>query len=91
MISSQWFVWLVGVWFVLLVCILLAGCQTDSTPAPSVVASVDSFCSAYKRVINTEHEGTSLKPAARSVKERIAANDALYRCECEHWDNPICR
>lgn len=89
----KWFLVIVCAWITLLFCfLLLAGCQTESVPPapPIAVASVDSFCSAYKRVIGTEHEGASLHSAARPVKERIAANDALYRCECQGWDNPIC-
>lgn len=83
----KWFVFLLCGWLTLLLCAVLAGCVGAEAP----VASVNSYCTAYKRVITTEHEGASLHSALRPVKERIAANDALYRCECEQWNNPICQ
>lgn len=52
---------------------------------------VNSFCHVYHRVIRSTEEGAALGAAPREVRERIAVNDTLYRCECEHWDNPVCQ
>jgi hypothetical protein len=64
----------------------LGACQSVGQPP----AAINSFCRAYQRVIRSPEEGASLAGAHRLVKERVAANDTLYRCECEHWDNPVC-
>lgn len=67
---------------------ILAGCVADGTTPP---LAVNSYCAVYQRVIRSEEEGASLHHTHRTVKERIAANDTLFRCECEGWDNPVCR
>lgn len=54
--------------------------------------AVNSFCAAYQRIIRQEHEGEQLgRIESRVVRERIAANETLYRCECEGWNHEICR
>lgn len=42
--------------------------------------SSDSYCSAYQQVIQTRGEGVIV--AQRSVKNRIAANEKTYLCNC---------
>lgn len=55
-------------------------------PKPVVV---DSYCASYQRVIRQPAEAAITAPL--SVKQRIAANDVVYRCTCEHWDSPLCQ
>lgn len=90
--------WSSFAWIVILVLLIAAvlllqfGCAaTEGNGAAKPAAVVNSYCSVYQRVIRNEQEGASLHAAARPVKERIAANDSLYRCACEGWDNPICK
>lgn len=59
--------------------VLLTGCQAVGE-RPLVT---DSFCHVYQRVIRSEAEGASLASAERPVRERIATNDSLYRCQCQ--------
>lgn len=40
----------------------------------------DSYCQTYQRVIVTKGEGNIT--AARSVKNRLAANEKTYLCNC---------
>lgn len=40
----------------------------------------DSYCSTYQRIIVSKGEGVIT--AARSVKNRIAANEKTYLCNC---------
>lgn len=53
-------------------------------------AAADSFCQAYERVIRDPGDSASLQAARLSLQKRTARNDALYRCQCEGWKNPIC-
>lgn len=50
---------------------------------------IDSFCTSYERVIRNRGDGAITAPL--SVKQRIAANDVVYRCTCQGWTDPICR
>lgn len=50
---------------------------------------VDSYCTSYQRVFRQKGDATISAPLA--VKQRIAANDVIYRCTCEHWDSPLCQ
>ncbi len=54
---------------------------------PSLTAS-DSYCSTYQQIIVTKGEGNIT--AARSVKNRIAANEKTYICLCSNPQNKIC-
>jgi hypothetical protein len=47
---------------------------------PESPTASDSFCLAYQRVINNKGDGTI--SATRSVKNRIAANEKTYVCNC---------
>ena len=47
--------------------------------SPSLTAS-DSYCSTYQRVVQAKGEGTI--QALRPVKNRIAANEKTYACNC---------
>lgn len=40
----------------------------------------DSFCSTYQRLIQAQGEGAIT--ASRAVKNRIAANEKTYVCNC---------
>lgn len=51
--------------------------------------AVDSYCAIYRKVIQSKGEGAI--QASLAVKKRIAANEVVYRCQCEKWNNPICR
>ena len=51
---------------------------------------INSFCQAYHRILRTSEEGAALAHAPLAVRQRIAANETLYRCHCEGWQNPIC-
>lgn len=51
----------------------------------------DSFCQAYERVIRAPADAAEIGKVARTVAKRVARNDALYRCACQNWDNPICK
>jgi hypothetical protein len=68
----------------------LAACATLPTAATPQRATSLSFCRVYHRVILTEADGASLASADQAVRERIATNDATYRCTCEGWDHPVC-
>lgn len=59
---------------------------TVETEAPA-----DSFCAAYERVIRSELDGAEIGTVSRAVRQRIARNDALYRCVCQNWQHPVCR
>lgn len=65
------------------VCILI--CIDDEKPAVA-----DSLCQAYERVIRAPTDSAEVNKMARGPKSRVARNDALYRCKCEGWKNPIC-
>lgn len=56
---------------------LMTSCATLNQGMP--VAS-DSFCATYQRLIQAKGEGTI--QALRSVKNRIAANEMTYVCNC---------
>lgn len=49
---------------------------------------VDNYCSSYQRVIRTQADAAINAPL--SIKQRIAANDVIYRCTCEQWKSPLC-
>ena len=59
--------------------------------SPSSPSPTDSFCSIYERVIRENTDAISLKGASDGVKRRTATNDTVYRCQCQGWDNPICK
>jgi hypothetical protein len=42
----------------------------------------DSYCSTYQQVVQQKGEGEALTKASRSVKNRIAANEKTYLCNC---------
>lgn len=86
--GMRWFIPVIGAWLALLACAFLSGCVADGNNSPLVV---NSYCAVYQRIIRSEAEGASLHAAHRSVKERVAANDTLFRCECEGWTNHVCR
>ena len=53
---------------------------------------VNSYCAVYQRIIRSEEEGAQLgRIESRAVRERIAANEALYQCECAGVSHDICR
>ena len=54
--------------------------MTSCAALNQVPLATDSYCSAYQRVIQAKGEGTIT--AARSVKNRIAANEKTYVCNC---------
>lgn len=72
--------------------IFVTGC--DATLGNSGISSpilVNSFCLSYERVIHNEADANALTLVNLThIKQRIATNETRYRCECEHWDNPIC-
>ena len=57
-------------------------CELPKTPA------IDSFCTSYQRIIRTPDDAKIVAPL--SVKQRIAADDIIYRCTCENWKSPLC-
>jgi hypothetical protein len=65
-------------------CVLF--CIDEAAPA-----AADGFCQAYRRVIVRPGDDQEIGRAAPELRRRIAANEVLYRCSCEHWNNPICR
>lgn len=75
--------------FLLLVSMLTACAAPLTTATPEPNTSM-SFCRIYHRVILTEDDGASLAAADQAVRERIATNDATYRCSCEGWNHPVC-
>lgn len=54
-----------------------SGCETLN---PNLPTASDSFCTAYQRVIQAQGEGAI--QALRPVKNRIAANEKTYICNC---------
>lgn len=63
--------------------LLVMFCEPPKQPA------VDSFCQSYQRVIRQPAESAIQAPV--SVKQRLAANEITYRCQCEKWVSPLCR
>lgn len=54
--------------------------------------AVNSYCAVYQRIIRTEEEGAQIgRVESRAVRERIAANETLYQCECAGVSHAICR
>ena len=62
--------------------LLLMYCEQPKQPV------IDSFCQSYQRVIRQASESAIKAPLA--VKQRIAANEIVYRCSCEGWKSPLC-
>ena len=63
--------------------LILMWCSTATPPA------TDSFCSAYQKVVQAAGDG-AIK-ASDEVRRRIAANEIVYRCQCEGWKSPRCK
>ena len=55
-------------------------------PAPAVA---DSFCAVYQKVVRAPSDGAIR--AGDGVRRRIAANEVVYRCQCDGWKSPRCR
>lgn len=62
-------------------CFLFCGVEVDV---------VDSFCKTYEPVIQGTGEGKIIGRTGPVIRRRIDRNEALYRCKCEKWDDPIC-
>lgn len=61
-------------------------------PAPHQPATVNSYCALYQRILRSEQEAEQVgRIESRAVRERIAYNEAFFRCSCEGWDHAICR
>lgn len=56
---------------------------------PPKQVAIDSYCQSYQRIIRSPDDAKITAPL--SVKQRIAADDIIYRCTCEKWDSPLCR
>ena len=50
----------------------------------------DSFVAAYKRVILSPADSADIKKLPRPLRERLTANETLYRCETDWRGRPIC-
>jgi hypothetical protein len=61
-------------------------CAVETEPV-----AIDGFCQSYERVIREPGDAASLRLARVSIQKRTARNDALYRCACQGWTNPICK
>lgn len=59
-------------------------CAVEEVPV------IDSFCQSYQRVIRNRADSATVKAVPDPVRKRTEANDALYRCACEGWKNPLC-
>ena len=59
----------------------------DKEPA---VQTIDSFCKAYEKVVRGASDSAALRGVQDTIRRRMARNEALYRCKCEGWTNPIC-
>jgi len=60
--------------------------------APHTATVVDSYCHIYQRIIRNEQDAEHVgRIESRAVRERIAYNETLYRCQCEGWDHAVCR
>ncbi len=55
----------------------------------SPVKAIDSYCSAYQRVVVAKGDGTI--QATRAVKNRIAANEKTYACTCGDNKPAFCK
>jgi len=55
---------------------------------PPKQQAIDSFCQSYQRIIRQPSESAIQAPLA--VRQRIAANEIIYRCSCEGWKSPLC-
>jgi len=63
----------------------------NQVPQTQGVVGKNAFCAAYQRVIKTEEEGEQFgRVTSLAARQRLAANEALYRCECEGWSHEIC-
>jgi len=75
-----------------MICIGIFVMACYSTHGHRAPSAVNSYCAAYQRVIRSEEEGAQLgRVESRAVRERIAANETLYACECHGVPHDICR
>lgn len=49
---------------------------------------IDSFCTAYQKVIIEKGDGAIKAPLG--VRIRLAANEVNYKCLCEGWKDKLC-
>lgn len=71
-----------------LIVTLTVSCSRLNLTLPLTTVKSD-FCADYTKVI--QQTGDSQILAKRTVKERIASNEAKYACICENRDLPICK
>lgn len=65
--------------------LILMFCSTNSAK------TIDSYCAVSERLLRSPIDSAYVKGAPDGLKRRIAAADVNYRCQCEGWDNPICK
>lgn len=62
-------------------CVLF--CEVESE------APADTFCQMYSRILLNKSDSTKNLPL--TMRKRIASNEVKYRCQCQGWNNPVCK
>lgn len=57
---------------------------------PTKVSAVDSFCTSYRRVVETKEDLDQVLKLSRALRDKIQGNDLEYLCRCKNAQITAC-